>query len=61
MRSKTDTAAVTGGNCRVAMRSLVKAVVVIAACKGSILIPGFFIRTNLSGMMRKLIDSNNWI
>jgi hypothetical protein len=49
MRSKTETAAVTGGNCKVAMRSLANAVVVIAACKGSI--SSFFMRAKLSGMM----------
>lgn len=47
----------------VAMRSLAKVVVVIAACKGSISIPGFFIRTNLSGIVKnlKLIESSSWV
>jgi len=45
----------------VAMRSLAKAVVVIAACKGSISIISFFVRMNLSGMVKdwKLIESSS--
>jgi hypothetical protein len=59
MRSKTETAAVAGGNCKVAMRSLANAVVVIAACKGSI--SNFFMRAKLSGMMKNWIDNNSRI